>query len=169
MKTRSGSKTQRWLSGPFLEQLIRYQIDSHDGQWRLQFDFDTAAWQRPRRSPPGSHCTAYQSNWIKRRAGRHRLFRPARNRAGLSRPQRRRLAALGTDVSLDRPQDPHPCVLLHAGHLTFATSPQTGPERVEWNLHLNTPPGRVAPDSTVRSLIPTPRRERPQPHRHCAL
>ncbi len=40
------SKIQRWLSGPFLEQLIRYQIDSHDGQWRLQFDFDTAAWQR---------------------------------------------------------------------------------------------------------------------------
>ena len=40
------SKIQRWLSGPFFEQLIRYQIDSHDGQWRLQFDFDTAARQR---------------------------------------------------------------------------------------------------------------------------
>ena len=40
------SKIQRWLSGPFLEQLIRYQIDSHDGQWRLQFDFDTAVRQR---------------------------------------------------------------------------------------------------------------------------
>jgi len=40
------SKIQRWLSGPFLEELIRYQIESHHGQWRLQFDFDTAAWQR---------------------------------------------------------------------------------------------------------------------------
>ena len=40
------SKIQRWLSGPFLEELIRYQIQSHHGQWRLQFDFDTAAWQR---------------------------------------------------------------------------------------------------------------------------
>jgi transposase len=40
------SKIQRWLSGQFLEELIRYQIESRDGQWRLQFDFDTAAWQR---------------------------------------------------------------------------------------------------------------------------
>jgi hypothetical protein len=40
------SKIQRWLSGPFLEELIRYQIESSDGRWRLQFEFDTAAWQR---------------------------------------------------------------------------------------------------------------------------
>jgi transposase len=40
------SKIQRWLSGQFLEELIRYQIESRQGQWRLQFDFDTAAWQR---------------------------------------------------------------------------------------------------------------------------
>jgi len=40
------SKVQRWLSGQFLEDLIRYQIESRDGKWRLQFDFDTAAWQR---------------------------------------------------------------------------------------------------------------------------
>jgi transposase len=40
------SKIQRWLSGQFLEELIRYQIEFRDGQWRLQFDFDTAAWQR---------------------------------------------------------------------------------------------------------------------------
>jgi len=40
------SKIQRWLSGQFLEDLIRYQIDSRDGKWRLQFDFDTAAWQK---------------------------------------------------------------------------------------------------------------------------
>ena len=40
------SKIQRWLSAPFLEELIRYQIESRDGQWRLQFEFETAAWQR---------------------------------------------------------------------------------------------------------------------------
>ena len=40
------SKIQRWLSGQFLEELIRYQLESRDGHWRLQFDFDTAAWQR---------------------------------------------------------------------------------------------------------------------------
>ena len=40
------SKIQRWLSPQFLEELIRYQIESREGRWRLQFDFDTAAWQR---------------------------------------------------------------------------------------------------------------------------
>jgi transposase len=40
------NKIQRWLSVQFLEELIRYQIESREGQWRLQFDFDTAAWQR---------------------------------------------------------------------------------------------------------------------------
>ena len=40
------NKIQRWLSGQFLQELIRYRIEPHDGQWRLQFDFDTAAWQR---------------------------------------------------------------------------------------------------------------------------
>ena len=40
------SKIQRWLSGQFLEDLIHYQIEQRDGQWRLQFDFDTAAWNR---------------------------------------------------------------------------------------------------------------------------
>jgi transposase len=40
------SKIQRWLSGQFLEELIHYQIEQRDGQWRLQFDFDTAAWSR---------------------------------------------------------------------------------------------------------------------------
>jgi transposase len=39
-------KIRRWLSVPYLEELIRYQIESHEGRWRLQFDFDTAAWQR---------------------------------------------------------------------------------------------------------------------------
>jgi transposase len=40
------SKIQRWLSGQFLEELVRYQVESHDGRWRLQFEFDTVAWQR---------------------------------------------------------------------------------------------------------------------------
>jgi len=40
------SKIQRWLSAQFLEELIRYQMESRDGRWDLQFDLDTAAWQR---------------------------------------------------------------------------------------------------------------------------
>jgi hypothetical protein len=36
-------KIQRWLSAPFLADLVRYQLQEQDGRWRLQFDFDSAA------------------------------------------------------------------------------------------------------------------------------
>jgi transposase len=36
-------KIRRWLSAPFLAELIRYQLQEYDGGWRLQFDFDSAA------------------------------------------------------------------------------------------------------------------------------
>ena len=36
-------KIRRWLSGPFLPELIRYQLQEQDGKWQLQFDFDSAA------------------------------------------------------------------------------------------------------------------------------
>ena len=39
-------KIQKWLSGQFLSEVIRYQLESLDGQWRLQFDFDQAAFER---------------------------------------------------------------------------------------------------------------------------
>jgi transposase len=39
-------KIQKWLSGQFLAQLIRYQLEFRDGQWRLQFDFDHAAFTK---------------------------------------------------------------------------------------------------------------------------
>ena len=39
-------KIQKWLSGQFLSDVIRYQLESHDGQWRLQFDFEQAAFER---------------------------------------------------------------------------------------------------------------------------
>jgi transposase len=39
-------KIQKWLSGQFLSEVIRYQLESRDGQWRLQFDFDQAAFER---------------------------------------------------------------------------------------------------------------------------
>lgn len=41
------NKIQRWLSAQFLADLIRYQVERPGGPgWRLQFDFDTAAWAR---------------------------------------------------------------------------------------------------------------------------
>src|SRR5271157_2175174 len=39
-------KIATWLSGQFLSDLIRYQLESRDGQWQLQFDFDQAAFER---------------------------------------------------------------------------------------------------------------------------
>jgi hypothetical protein len=39
-------KIRRWLSAPFLAELIRYQLKEHDRGWRLQFDFDSAAFQQ---------------------------------------------------------------------------------------------------------------------------
>ena len=36
-------KIHRWLSAPFLAELIRYQLEEQGGGWHLQFDFDSAA------------------------------------------------------------------------------------------------------------------------------
>jgi transposase len=39
-------KIRRWLSAPFLAELIRYQVQEQDGGWHLQFDFDSAAFSQ---------------------------------------------------------------------------------------------------------------------------
>jgi hypothetical protein len=39
-------KIAKWLFGQFLSDLIRYQLESRDGQWQLQFDFDQVAFER---------------------------------------------------------------------------------------------------------------------------
>src|SRR6184192_70676 len=40
-------KIQRWLlSSQFLEDLIQWKLDSEDGRWHLQFDFNHAAFQK---------------------------------------------------------------------------------------------------------------------------
>jgi transposase len=36
-------KIQKWLSAQFMAELIRYQLESREGQWRLQFDLNAAA------------------------------------------------------------------------------------------------------------------------------
>ena len=36
-------KIGRWLSAPFLAELIRYQLEPYDGGWHLQFDFNSSA------------------------------------------------------------------------------------------------------------------------------
>jgi len=39
-------KIERWLSAPFLAELIRYQLEEHAEGWHLQFDFDSAAFSQ---------------------------------------------------------------------------------------------------------------------------
>jgi transposase len=39
-------KIQGWLCGQYLDELIRYQINQHEGQWRLQFDINFVAWSK---------------------------------------------------------------------------------------------------------------------------
>lgn len=39
-------KIERWLSAPFLAELIRYQLEEHAAGWHLQFDFDSAAFSQ---------------------------------------------------------------------------------------------------------------------------
>ncbi len=39
------SKIQRWLSGQFMTDVIRYDLQQRDGRWHLQFEFNIAAWQ----------------------------------------------------------------------------------------------------------------------------
>jgi transposase len=39
-------KIARWLSGAFVSELVRYQLEKRDGGWRLQLDFDNTAFER---------------------------------------------------------------------------------------------------------------------------
>ena len=43
---RVGHKIQGWLSAQFLHELIRYQMDTHQGRLRLQFDVDQNAFSK---------------------------------------------------------------------------------------------------------------------------
>jgi transposase len=40
------NRIARWLSGAFVSELVRYQLEKFDGRWRLQFDFDNTAFER---------------------------------------------------------------------------------------------------------------------------
>ena len=39
------NKIARWLSGAFVSELVRYQLEQRDGRWHLQFDIDHAAFE----------------------------------------------------------------------------------------------------------------------------
>jgi hypothetical protein len=96
-------KIERWLSTPFLRELIRYQLEEQADGWHLQFDFDSAALPQ---------------------------LLNHRDRARLPRLEGWRLAELGSHASLDGSQDSHSRLLLHARHFFAAPCPQAGASHV---------------------------------------
>ena len=40
------SKIERWLAPQFVDELVSYTLEQHDGRWHLQFDFDHQALER---------------------------------------------------------------------------------------------------------------------------
>src|ERR1035437_3791497 len=92
-------------------------------------------------------------------AGDHRLFRSATHRAGVSRTQGWGLAGMGTDVSLDRPEDPLPCLLLHVGNLAVAVCTPPGCGSMARALYRRTN-GTVTPDSEIHTALSATGRKR---------
>jgi hypothetical protein len=72
----------------------------------------------------------------------------------------RRLVRLELHVSLDRLQNPHPCVLLPAGHLLAAVCAPAGENRPGRSFCREAHRG-VTAESAVRSALPAAMRERP--------
>ncbi len=131
------NKIQRWLAGQFLDQLIHYELQQQDGRWRLQFDFDQAAFHQLMEHRLGrTVLLTNRLDWTAEDSGLG-LWRSARRGAGVSRTERWGLVGLGSDASLDRPQNSHPCVLLHAGHFAAAIRASCRPKKFgpicRWN------------------------------------
>src|ERR1017187_10396996 len=78
------------------------------------------------------------------------------------------MVGLGTDVSLDRQQDPRACVLLHARDLAAAVHPQTGRHRLAGSFH-GTTAARVRPDAAVHLALPATGSKRSATHGHRAF
>ena len=146
------NRIARWLSPQFVGELISYTLEQRDGRWHLQFDFDHQALERLHGAKTGTNRPADQPLRLVCRAGDHRLFRSATHRAGFSWTQGWGLAGMGTDVSLDRPEDPRPCLLLHVGNLAVAVCTPPGCGSMARALYRRTN-GTVTPDSEIHTAL----------------
>jgi transposase len=159
-------KIQRWLSGQFLAELIRYQLEERDSRWRLQFDFDSAAFQQLLTQRLGrTVLLTNRMDWTAEQvvagyAGQQQIERVFR---GLKDGD-----WLGSHVSLDRPQDPRLRLLLHARHLPVAVCAQAVARRLARSLPRAIARG-TRPDQTVCFTLSTPRREGPATRLLCTL
>jgi hypothetical protein len=101
-------------------------------RWHLQFDFNGAAWRRLLTHRLARFCSPIASRGPRNRWQRE--LRPAIHRKSFSWGQGPTVVRLGTDASLDRSQNPHPCLLLHAENLPAAICASAGPSRLGGNL-----------------------------------
>ena len=131
------NKIHRWLLDPFVREVLHYGLEQRENRWHLTFEVDNKALQQLVVATSRPYRAAHQPYGLDRRTGRVRLLRPAADRTCLPRIKGRRLAGLGTDVPLDRQQDPRACFLLHVGNLAAPTCSPPGPERLArispWN------------------------------------
>src|SRR6202043_3906534 len=116
----------------------------------------------------GANGAGHQPLRLDCRAGDHCLFRSTTHRAGFSRTQGWRMAGMGTDVSLDRPEDPRPCLLLHVGNLPVAICTSPGSGGMAWALDRRFT-GTAAPDSEVHLALSAAGRKGAESRRHGAV
>ncbi|HVR25119.1 MAG TPA: IS1634 family transposase, partial [Candidatus Polarisedimenticolia bacterium] len=161
-------KIRRWLSAPFLAELVRYQLQEQDGKWQLQFDFDSAALPQLLSQRLGrTVLLTNRMDWSAKQvvagySGQQSIERVFR---GLKDGQ-----WLGWDpmLSLDRPQDSHPRLLLHVGYLPVAVCAPAGQSWVGGSVGRATARGTRA-NQTVRSTLSASGRKGTAPYRLCAL
>src|ERR1019366_1549975 len=114
------------------------------------------------------HRVAHQPFGLDCRTSGGRVFRPATDRARVSRSQRRRMVRLGADVSLDRQQDPDSRFLLYAWNLAASVSYAAAPECVA-GVEGRAVSGGTPPNSTVPPPLPAARRQGTQSCGHSAI
>ena len=123
----SATRSHAGCPAHFVAELVRYQLEQREARWRLQFDFDHAAWPHLLAHRLGrTVLLTNRMDWTAEQvvagySGQQQIEQC------VPRTQGRRLAGLGTDVSLDRQQDSRPCLLLHARNLAAAVHSQAGP------------------------------------------
>jgi hypothetical protein len=92
------NKIHRWLSDPFVREVLPYELEQREGHWHLTFDVNhTALTQLWSERLGRTTLLTNRMDWTG-----CRLLRPAAHGARLPRMEGWRLVALGSDASLDR-------------------------------------------------------------------
>ncbi len=82
-------KIHRWLLDPFVRQVLRYGLEQRENRWHLTFEGGQPCAPAVVVGTPGPHGVDHQPLGLDSRTGGSRIFRPATDRASVSRSQRR--------------------------------------------------------------------------------